>query len=190
LSAAVSSSLSEQPSNRQAPAGAPETSAPREAAALHVWVVIGAALLVCLVAISARSLWIDEAATAVQATQPTLKAWWQLLVQEKTAHLQMPRYMLYIWAHAKVCGSGEWALRLASLPWFVAGAVAFVLGFPAGDRRRVIAACVVLARAALRDGTGRLCARARLPRGGQAAGLRHLGTGQAIRPTLWPDALI
>ena len=103
-----------------------------------------AVLAVSLLAISRRSFWIDEAATAVQAMQPTLAAWWHLLVQEKSAHLQMPFYMFYIWAYEKLCGSGEWTLRLANLPWFVAGATAFILAFPTGDRRRSIAACVAL----------------------------------------------
>ena len=103
-----------------------------------------AALAVTLVAISGRSFWIDEAATAVQTMQPTLAAWWQLLVQVKTAFLQMPFYMLYMWAYAQLCGSGEWTLRLANLPWFVAGATAFILSFPRGEGRRPIAACIAL----------------------------------------------
>jgi hypothetical protein len=97
-----------------------------------------------LAAISSRSFWIDEAATAVQAMQPTLESWWQLLAQEKSAHLQMPLYMFYVWACEKLFGSSEWTLRVVNLPWFVAGAVAFTLAFPAGGRRRLIAACVVL----------------------------------------------
>ena len=76
--------------------------------------------------------------------QPTLASWWHLLVQEKSAHLQMPLYMFYIWAYEKLCGSGEWTLRLANLPWFIAGATAFILAFPAGDRRRPFAVCVAL----------------------------------------------
>ena len=95
-------------------------------------VVVAAFVVMSFVAISSRSFWIDEAATAVQAMQPTLGSWWQLLVQEKTAHLQMPLYMLYIWGCEKLFGSGEWTLRLANLPWFVAGAVAFILAFPPG----------------------------------------------------------
>ena len=76
--------------------------------------------------------------------QPTLAAWWHLLVQEKSAHLQMPLYMFYIWAYEKLFGSGEWTLRLANLPWFVTGAIAFILAFQTGDRRRPLAACVAL----------------------------------------------
>jgi hypothetical protein len=116
----------------------------RQPRALPPWAVIAAVVSVSLVAISGRSLWIDEAATAIQAIQPTLKAWWQLLLQEKTAHLQMPLYMLYIWGYEKLFGCGEWTLRLANLPWFGAGSVAFVLGYPAAERRRLIAALLML----------------------------------------------
>ena len=105
---------------------------------------LAAAVVTCLAAISGRSLWIDEAATAAQAMQPTLGSWWQLLVEEKTAHLQMPLYMLYIWGYEKVFGSGEWLLRLANLPWFVAGAVVFISSFRAEERRWRIAAYLTL----------------------------------------------
>jgi hypothetical protein len=84
------------------------------------------AVAVCLIAISAKSLWIDEALTAVVAIQPTLHGWWQALVQEKTSDLQMPLYMLYMWGYEKLFGAGEWALRLANLPWYVVGAVSFM----------------------------------------------------------------
>jgi len=103
-----------------------------------------AVFVVGLVATSGRSLWIDEAATAVQAMQPDLSSWWQLLVQEKTAHLQMPLYMLYIWAYEKVFGSGEWTLRLANLPVFVAGATVFVASFQPEHGRRSVAAYLTL----------------------------------------------
>ena len=76
--------------------------------------------------------------------QPTLHSWWQAMEQEKTGCLQMPLYMLYTWCWTKPFGSGEWSLHLANLPWFVAGAAAFILSFPAGDRRRLIAGCLVL----------------------------------------------
>jgi hypothetical protein len=115
-----------------------------EARPVQAVLIIAAAVLICLVAMSGRSLWIDEAATAVRAMQPTLSSWWQAMAQEKTGCLQMPLYMLYTWGWARLFGSSEWSLHLANLPWFVAGAAAFTLAFPAGDRRRPIAACLVL----------------------------------------------
>ena len=56
----------------------------------------------------------------------------------------MPLYMFYVWGWARLFGSSEWSLHAANVPWFIAGAVAFILAFPPGDRRRVTAACVVL----------------------------------------------
>ncbi len=111
---------------------------------MQAFLILAAAVLICMVATSGRSLWIDEAATAVQAMQPTLSTWWQLLVQEKTAHLQMPLYMLYIWGFEKLFGSGEWTLRLANLPCFVAGAVLFISSFRTEERRWRMAALLTL----------------------------------------------
>lgn len=106
--------------------------------------MFAAAVAVSLVAISGRSLWIDEACTAIRAIQPTLGAWWQTMEQEKTGCLQMPLYMLYTWAWTKIFGSGEWSFHLANLPLFAAGAGAFILSFPSAGRRRLLAGCLAL----------------------------------------------
>jgi hypothetical protein len=149
----VPTNLIEFASDRNAPAGEtrPLVTHPgarrianRDRGLVQALLIIAAAVLICLVATSGRSLWIDEACTAVRAMQPTLTAWWQAMAQEKTGCLQMPLYMLYTWGWAKLFGLSEWSLHLANLPWFVTGAAAFVLAFPAGNRRRPIAACVVL----------------------------------------------
>jgi hypothetical protein len=103
-----------------------------------------AVVVVGCVAISGRSLWIDEACTATKAVPPTLGGWWQALSQDRSADLQMPLYMFYVWGWARLFGSSEWSLHSANVPWFLAGAVAFILAFPPGDRRRSTAACVVL----------------------------------------------
>ena len=105
---------------------------------------IAAALSISLVAISSRSFWIDEACVGVQALQVTLGDWWQIMSQDRTSTLQMPLSMFYLWGWGRLVGTGEWTLRLANVPWFVAGATAFILAFPPGDRRRGIAACVTL----------------------------------------------
>jgi len=57
--------------------------------------------------------------------QPTLAAWWQAMVQERASDLQMPLYMLYMWAWEKLFGHSEWVLRMANLPWFVFAVIAF-----------------------------------------------------------------
>ena len=106
--------------------------------------IVAALAVMSCVAMSGRSLWIDEACTAMKAVPPTLGGWWQVLSQDRSADLQMPLYMFYVWAWARVFGASELSLHLANLPWFLAGAVAFVLAFPPGDRRRVSAACVAL----------------------------------------------
>lgn len=101
-------------------------------------------LLLCFVAaVSNQSLWIDELLTAVKAREPTLRTWWQRMVAEKASDLQMPLYMFWMWAQAKVFGSSEWALRAGNLPWMVAGAVAFVRSFTMG-RQRMAASLVVM----------------------------------------------
>lgn len=99
---------------------------------------------VALVSISGRSLWIDEACTAMKALQPSLGGWWQVMIQEKTADIQMPFYMLYVWGWSRIFGSSEWSLHLANVPWFVIGAATFILSFPAGERSRKIALVVAL----------------------------------------------
>ena len=108
---------------------------------------IAAIVVVGCVAISGRSLWIDEACTASKAVPPTLDGWYQAISQDRSsasADLQMPLYMFYVWGWARLFGSNELSLHSANLPWFIAGAVAFILAFPPGDRRRNTAACVVL----------------------------------------------
>ena len=103
-----------------------------------------AVLAISLVAISSRSFWIDEACAGVLAMQVTLGDWWHIMSQDRTSTLQLPLSMFSMWGWGRLFGTGEWTLRLANLPWFVAGATAFILAYPPGDRRRPIAACVVL----------------------------------------------
>ena len=58
----------ELPVNRQGT----DTPGGGTASRLRTGAIVAAAAATCLVAISGRSLWIDEAATAVQAMQPDL----------------------------------------------------------------------------------------------------------------------
>ncbi len=108
-----------------------------------VWFLL-VALAVTFLAVSGRSFWIDETLTGIKATQPSPSAWWSEMVREKSSDLQMPFYMLYEWAAAKVLGGSEWALRAACAPWFIAGAIVFASAFPTGDRRRLLAIALVL----------------------------------------------
>jgi uncharacterized membrane protein len=87
-------------------------------------------LLVGALAVSNQSLWIDEAHSAAKAIQPSLAKWWTAMVQDKGSDLQMPFYMLYLWAWAKLFGTSEAALRAANVPWFILGLVALLWAFP------------------------------------------------------------
>jgi hypothetical protein len=89
--------------------------------------VLLASCLVALAAVSAGSLWIDEAHSALKAVQPTLAACWQTLLSDKGSDLQMPLYMLWLWAWEKIAGHTEWALRAANIPWFAAANAALWL---------------------------------------------------------------
>jgi hypothetical protein len=100
------------------------------------------ALIVCFIAISSQSLWIDEAFMASKAAQPTLADWWHTMPKGSGSDLQMPLYMIYMWAFAKIFGLSEWTLRAANIPWFVAGVAAFIPAFP--KSQRLAAAAVTL----------------------------------------------
>jgi hypothetical protein len=87
--------------------------------------IVGA-LAMAIAAISAQSFWIDEAHTAWEAIQPTLPQWWREMVADHGSNLQMPLYMLYIWAWEKTLGHSEWWLRAANIPWLLLGLLALV----------------------------------------------------------------
>ena len=133
-----------QPSTASESSGGAVAAATRLGSTWQGVLVFAAALVISLVATSGRSLWIDEACTAIRAIQPTLSTWWHAMEQEKTGCLQMPLYMLYTWGWTKLFGSSEWSLHLANLPWFAAGAAAFILSFPVAGRCRLLAGCLVL----------------------------------------------
>ena len=75
--------------------------------------------LVSVLAITARSFWIDEVYSARLAQQPTPQDCWRLLTSIKGSDPQMPLYVVWIWACEKLVGSGELALRAVNLLWFV-----------------------------------------------------------------------
>jgi hypothetical protein len=85
------------------------------------------AILLTVVVLSAtdnRSFWIDESAMAEFAKKPTIAECWRAML--RVPEVQQPLYMLYMWSYTHLFGSGEWALRIAGLPWFVVGACVFV----------------------------------------------------------------
>ena len=92
--------------------------------ALHLLPVAILLVVVGLSATDNRSFWIDESAMAEFAKKPTIAECWRTML--RVPEVQQPLYMLYMWSYTHVFGSGEWALRVAGLPWFVAGACVFV----------------------------------------------------------------
>jgi hypothetical protein len=82
------------------------------------------AFVLCIVAITSQSYWIDEAGTATIAMQRTFADWWQAMLRDGGSSTQMPLYMIYVWAWEKIFGHGEWWLRAANLPWLALGLLA------------------------------------------------------------------
>lgn len=83
-------------------------------------------LLLSILAINGSSFWIDECITSAFVSQPTLTAWCHDIRTTSYAEAQMPLYLFYLWGWDKLCGHGEWSLRLAALPWFVPGVAIFL----------------------------------------------------------------
>jgi hypothetical protein len=79
-----------------------------------------------LVATTNHSLWIDEGVTAKFVAHSSLVETWRDVLRYKFSEVQMPLYITYMWAFAKIFGHGELALRLAALPLFLSGTILLV----------------------------------------------------------------
>lgn len=86
-----------------------------------------AAALVAVFAVSGQSLWIDEAYTAGKACASSPAIWWQEMTLHKGSDQQMPLYMAAIWAWEKLSGSSEFALRAFNIPLFLIAIAAILL---------------------------------------------------------------
>lgn len=89
----------------------------------HRWTWLLATALaagVGIVAVSSQSLWIDEAHSAIKAMIPSFERYLQTMMLNRGSDLQMPLYMLMLWAWEKVAGHSEFALRAMNIPLFVA----------------------------------------------------------------------
>src|SRR6266478_3938998 len=115
-----------------APSAQGGPSAGKAVATWWLWALAG--LMVCLLAVSGDSVWIDEALTAQEAAHETPGGMWRMVLHDKGSDLQMPLYIFYMWSWVKVFGASEWALRAANIPWFVA-AIAIFTGAFTGPRR-------------------------------------------------------
>jgi hypothetical protein len=113
-----------------------------------LWSIFGS-LLVGAIAVTNQSLWIDEANSAAKAIEPSLKSWWTTFVADRGSDLQMPFYMFYLWAWAKIVGTSEVALRAANIPWFAIGVWALLWGFTKQCRLQVAITVLAFAHAFL-----------------------------------------
>lgn len=100
---------------------------------LRVIGFVAAVAAMALLAITARSFWLDEGYSARFAQQPTLTDCWNLLRQIKGSDPQMPAYIFWIWCCEKFSGSSELALRAVNLFWFVPALIVLVRAL-AGNR--------------------------------------------------------
>lgn len=105
----------------------------------HRWTWVLAAILaagVSIAAASSQSLWIDEANSAMKAVAPSFEGFLQAMRLDRGSDLQMPLYMVMLWAWEKGAGHSEFALRAMNIPLFVAavGIVAAFLKQPASTR--------------------------------------------------------
>jgi hypothetical protein len=86
-------------------------------------------LLVSFTSVSTQSFWIDEGNSAFRAIQPTLSEFWVHNIRFGGSDLQMPGYMLSLWAWEKIFGSSEYALRAMNIPFFLVAVCAILFAF-------------------------------------------------------------
>lgn len=82
-----------------------------------VWLLIS--LFVGAGAITSQSFWMDEGNAIVKAMMPDLRAMWIFSTHMGGSEIQMPLFMLALWAWEKVATSTEYALRLINLPFLL-----------------------------------------------------------------------
>lgn len=104
---------------------------------------IAASLLVGLLAVSSKSLWIDEGLSASKAMAPTLQEAWQRLLDERNTNMHMLLYMACLWGWEKLFGHSEFSLRAMNIPFFLMGVLALWLAVPR-QIRTALAAIICL----------------------------------------------
>lgn len=88
--------------------------------------------VVMLVAISGESLWIDEFWTAHFAARPSFNAFMDLLRVPSGSQTPLHFLHFYLWGQLQL--AGEYLLRLANLPLFLAGQTALYLALQGSPR--------------------------------------------------------
>ncbi|PQJ28079.1 hypothetical protein [Rubritalea profundi] len=80
--------------------------------------------LIGLFSVSWDSLWIDEFMTYKYASIVNINDMFLSMYEDKCSEVQMPFYVIYMWAYTKIFGIGEFALRASALPFFICGMTA------------------------------------------------------------------
>lgn len=101
------------------------------------------AVVVAVAAITPQSLWIDEAGAGFMAMASSLGQWWQRVLMQSDANLQLIFHNFYLWLWEKVFGHSEFALRAANIPWFTLAVPMLVWALP--NRRALQVSVVILA---------------------------------------------
>jgi hypothetical protein len=91
------------------------TSSTRNRDLLSVLLLAVVTLGIGAAAITHQSLWIDEGGPAFKSLMPTFKDWWQMTLRMRGSDVQMPVYMVSVWAWEKLMGNSEYALRAINL---------------------------------------------------------------------------
>lgn len=68
-------------------------------------------------AISRDSFWMDEAGGVFRALIPDLGGWWKMTLHMGGSDVQMPAYMISVWAWARAFDQSEFAFRSMNLIW-------------------------------------------------------------------------
>jgi hypothetical protein len=100
-------------------------------------------LIVSFLSISTQSFWIDEGNSAFRAIQPTLAEFWVQNIRFGGSDLQMPGYMLSLWAWEKIFGSSEYALRAINIPFFLVTVCAVLFAFQEKPLTRLLFASLL-----------------------------------------------
>jgi hypothetical protein len=95
------------------------------------WILFILSAIVGVIAISAQSFWIDEANSAILAIQPTFADFIAAFSRNRGSDLQMPGYMIALWAWEKLSGPSEWGMRLLNVGFFLTAQWALLFGLRA-----------------------------------------------------------
>jgi hypothetical protein len=81
-----------------------------------------AGVLVCSLAISHQSYWIDETDVVYKARLPSLADWWGIISQGGS-ELQQPLYPLMVWGLGRFLPLAEFTVRCLNVVWFIGGSI-------------------------------------------------------------------